>query len=73
MTTVTADDWTTTWQPMLDAVGTDLSKGRVVRAADPIERSTVRRYLEPLEFEIDPDQLPDDSVVVDNEHPAGLA
>ena len=51
MTTVTADDWTATWQPMLDAVGTDLSQGRIVRAADPIERSTVRRYLEPLEFD----------------------
>ena len=34
MTTVTADDWTATWQPMLDAVGTDLSKGRIVRAAE---------------------------------------
>src|SRR5205823_1962655 len=51
MTTVTADDWTATWQPMLEAVGTDLSKGRTIRAADPIERSTVRRYLEPLEFD----------------------
>jgi acyl dehydratase len=51
MTTVTADDWTATWQPMLEAVGTDLSKGRITRAADPIERSTVRRYLEPLEFD----------------------
>ncbi len=29
--------------------------------------------LEPLEFEIDPDQLPDHLVVVDNEHPAGRA
>ncbi|GGW04400.1 hypothetical protein GCM10010230_41810 [Streptomyces narbonensis] len=29
--------------------------------------------LEPLEFEIDPDQLPDHLVVVDNEHPTGHA
>jgi acyl dehydratase len=48
----TADeDWTATWDGMLAAVGTDLSNGRVVRGADPIERSTVRRYLEPLEFD----------------------
>lgn len=29
--------------------------------------------LEPLEFEIDPDQLPDHPVVIDNEHPTGHA
>ncbi|GAA3930793.1 hypothetical protein GCM10022244_44700 [Streptomyces gulbargensis] len=29
--------------------------------------------LEPLEFEIDPDQLPDHLVVIDNEHPTGHA
>jgi hypothetical protein len=50
MTQVT-DDWTATWAPMMAAVGTDLSGGRTVRGADPIERSTVRRYLEPLEFD----------------------
>ena len=36
---------------MLAAVGTDLSQGRTVRGADPIEASTIRRYLEPLEFD----------------------
>ena len=46
-----ADDWTATWAPMIAAVGTDLSRGRAIRGADPIERSTVRRYLEPLEFD----------------------
>ena len=46
-----ADDWTATWAPMVAATGTDLSHGRTVRGADPIERSTVRRYLEPLEFD----------------------
>ena len=45
------DDWTATWSPMVAAVGSDLSGGRLVRGADPIERSTVRRYLEPLEFD----------------------
>ena len=44
-------DWTATWDGMMAAVGTDLSGGRVVRGADPIERSTIRRYLEPLEFD----------------------
>lgn len=44
-------DWADTWTPMLAAVGTDLSNGRVVGGADPIERSAVRRYLEPLEFD----------------------
>ncbi len=29
--------------------------------------------LEPLEFEIDPDQLADHLVVIDNEHPTGHA
>ena len=48
---MTAADWTATWDPMVAAVGTDLSGGRIVRGADPIERSTIRRYLEPLEFD----------------------
>ena len=29
--------------------------------------------LEALQLEVDPDQLPDDLVVVDNKHPAGHA
>jgi acyl dehydratase len=51
--------WQATWEPLIAAVGTDLSAGRVTRGADPIERSTVRRYLEPLELDcplhLDPD------------------
>lgn len=50
-TSLADEDWKSTWDTMLEAVGTDLSKGRMVRGADPIERSTVRRYLEPLEFD----------------------
>jgi hypothetical protein len=45
------DDWTATWAPMVAAVGTDQDPGGVVWGADPIERSTVRRYLEPLELD----------------------
>ena len=44
-------DWTKAWQPMVDAVGRDFSDGEVVYGADPVERSTIRRWLEPLEFD----------------------
>jgi acyl dehydratase len=36
---------------MIAAVGSDLAQGASVQGADPIERSTIRRYLEPLEFD----------------------
>ncbi len=49
--TDTDDSWMSIWQPMTAAVGSDLSHGLVVRGSDPIERSTVRRYLEPLELD----------------------
>src|ERR1700722_16126971 len=45
------EDWEETWAPMISAVGSDLIGGRSLRGADPIEASTVRRYLEPLEFD----------------------
>lgn len=48
---VATDDWVSTWEPMMARVGTDLSHGRVVAGADPIERGAIRRYLEPLEFD----------------------
>jgi hypothetical protein len=41
--TLAGADWTTMWDTMLAAVGTDLSQGRTVRGADPIEASTIRR------------------------------
>jgi hypothetical protein len=44
-------DWKATWAPMIAAVGTDLSQGGALRGADPIERSAIRRYLEPLELD----------------------
>lgn len=45
------ESWKETWRPMIEAVGTDLSKGLVVRGGETIEESTVGRYLEPLEFD----------------------
>jgi hypothetical protein len=44
-------DWTAEWQEVVDAVGRDFGDGRTRYGADPIERSTIRRYLEPLEFD----------------------
>jgi acyl dehydratase len=45
------DDWKAAWQPMVDAVGRQFDESPAVFVADDIERSTVRRYLEPLEFD----------------------
>lgn len=44
-------DWMAAWQLMIDAVGQDFAPGLNPVDADPIERTTVRRYLEPLEFD----------------------
>ena len=46
-----ADDWTMTWSALIARIGSDLTDGAVTWGADPIERSSVRRYLEPLEFD----------------------
>lgn len=48
---MTTDDWRDAWQPMIDAVGTQFDHSPAVFSADVIERSAVRRYLEPLEFD----------------------
>lgn len=45
------DSWKASWRPMMGAVGRDFADGPPVFAADPIERSTIRRWLEPLEFD----------------------
>ena len=45
------DDWTEDWQPTVDVVGQDFSGGVKTTAADAIERATIRRYCEPLEFD----------------------
>ncbi|MCX8497077.1 MAG: MaoC family dehydratase N-terminal domain-containing protein [Akkermansiaceae bacterium] len=45
------NDWKAAWQPLMDAVGQDFSEGRVVNGADVVTAATIRRYLEPLEFD----------------------
>jgi hypothetical protein len=45
------DDWTTSWSALVARIGSDLIDSAVTWGADPIERSSVRRYLEPLEFD----------------------
>jgi hypothetical protein len=46
-----AHDWTLVWQPMIDAVGLDFDEGKPLVWGEPIEPSTVSRYLEPLELD----------------------
>lgn len=46
-----AESWETAWQPVIDAVGTDFGGGESIEGADAVEASTLRRYLEPLEFD----------------------
>ena len=38
-----------TWDDLIAAIGQDFSGGEVTVAADPIDRSMIRRYCEPLE------------------------
>ena len=45
------DDWKAAWQPLVDAVGQDFSGGDLMEGADEISAATIRRYLEPLEFD----------------------
>ena len=45
-----SEDWTQDWQPTVECVGRDFSGGIASPAVDPIERASVRRYCEPLEF-----------------------
>jgi hypothetical protein len=46
-----SDDWKQAWQPLIDAVGTDFGSDVEVWGADEVERSSTRRFLEPLEFD----------------------
>ncbi len=48
--TTTTEEWQTGWQPMMEAVGQDFSGGATQTAIEDIERSSIRRYCEPLEF-----------------------
>src|SRR5919199_578290 len=45
------DDWRGAWDDMVAAVGRDFSDGKTSYGVDPVERSALRRYLEPLEFD----------------------
>ncbi len=46
-----SDDWMSAWRPMTEAVGRQFEEGEAAFSADEIERSAIRRYLEPLEFD----------------------
>ncbi len=45
------DDWKQAWQPVIEAVGTDFLPGEAPWGADEVEKGTIRRFLEPLEFD----------------------
>ena len=46
------EDWNDSWQPLVDAIGTDLKAGEDVQySVEDIEKGLIRRYLEPLEFD----------------------
>lgn len=46
------EDWKRAWQPVIDAVGAEITvRDEVADPADAIEAGTLRRYLEPLEFD----------------------
>lgn len=49
--TTATEDWQTAWQPLIDAIGQDFSGGIKQEAIEDVERSSVRRYCEPLEFD----------------------
>ncbi len=51
VTTTTSEAWQTAWQPMIDAVGRDFSGGIKQQAVEEVERTGIRRYCEPLEFD----------------------
>ncbi len=44
-------DWRQHWQPMIDNIGKQFDDSPAVFSADVVERSAIRRYLEPLEFD----------------------
>lgn len=45
------EDWKAAWSAVMQAIGTDIGLGEVQEPADAIEAGTLRRYLEPLEFD----------------------
>ena len=45
------EDWRAGWARMVAAVGEDFDSEPPAFVADPVEQSTIRRWLEPLEFD----------------------
>jgi hypothetical protein len=45
------EDWKAAWQPLIDAIGTDFGSDVEIWGADEVEKGTIRRFLEPLEFD----------------------
>lgn len=43
--------WEAAWQPVIDAVGEQFADDSIAWGADVVEAGSVRRYLEPLEFD----------------------
>jgi hypothetical protein len=48
---MTTPTWQQEWQAMVDAIGTQFDDTPAIFSADVIDRSAIRRYLEPLEFD----------------------
>lgn len=44
-------DWIRAWDHAVSLIGTDVRPDYIERGADDLERSVIRRYLEPLEFD----------------------
>lgn len=44
-------NWEKAWQPMIDSIGTDFSESGNRPGADKVEAGSVRKFLEPLEFD----------------------
>ena len=44
------EGWEEAWQPVIDLIGEDFSEGEQISSADNVERTSIRRYLEPLEL-----------------------
>ena len=46
-----APTWQQAWQPLIDAVGQDFSDGSTTWGGDRVETGSIRRWIEPLEFD----------------------
>ena len=46
-----AEDWQDDWKPMIDAIGTDFGNDVKHVAVETVDKSTIRRFCEPLEMD----------------------